>query len=1133
MSMKFPMAYSFFSLILDFLIRAVHLELNGMIFRKIFVTAISIITLVVAVEAQNGAPLLSHFRESREIENQSWAICQDDNNIMLFANRRGILTFDGHLWDFIRIPAVPYSLKYNLSDDRVYVGGQDNYGYLVRDEKGFYNYTSLSGDTSDLGMITRIIISDSTIYFYGDKSISRHNIKTGELQLRLGQKGGNPFTGMFVTRRNTFVNVYSKGLYRLDSDTLFPIVTGYLLVDREVLFSLPYDENRILLGLSDGALELFDGIKFYEFPVEDEGYLRQNMLSEGLMISDSLYAFSTLDGGAIVVDKNSGKLLHAINYVNGLPDDEIFAMGTDKNNGLWLSHQYGLTRVELILPVSNFTIYGGLRGNLSSSLWHDGELYVSTSEGIFYLSEIRNYGTVEILVRNEAARQQAAQPAPEPAEQQKEQEVQEPRRNILSRIFGRRNVREENEAAAAEEELKPETPVLPATVPEYVRRTVSRLKSVTYQYNKVEGIDEKCKQMISTDQGILASTTRGLFLISDHTARMILNNRYINYICGPDNNDRYCVAASDGYFFVIYRDGLWNISNPDYNFSEPLYSVVFQGDHTVWAGTDNGIYRISTGRKPEYRIYRQDNLYPERYNVDLVNDTLFVFSETGISYLDEQTDSLRIYDRISLGTGPVPEFVLSQQSVPWVKSGDEWLCLDATAMISKDDRSLLKIFDEILSVYTDDRNIWIINGKNQIFRISRNIFKPSRNSLDLYIKSISNEEGIFFRLSDIVFGRGDNTVYFEVIAPSYLKENSTQYQYIIDGVMNDWSKWTTSSTISLIMQPGTYKLRVRAKDLWGNITDVRSLEFTIKTPFVRTTLFYLIIGLLILLLIIVIARFRESKLQKDKQVLEEKVRERTAEIAAQKEEITSSIEYASRIQMAMLPVNEHFSQVFREFFIIFMPRDIVSGDFYWIGEDSSHIYFTVADCTGHGVPGAFMSTLGISTLNEIITNRRDLHANTILNMLRDKIKTSLHQTGKEGEAADGMDLAFCMLSRDRKKLEYAGAFNPLLVWQSGQLKEYKADRMPIGIFVQEKESFTNYEIRVKKGDIIYLFTDGFADQFGGPGGAKFKKSNLKKLISEICTLPMDEQKMKISEEFSKWKGNTAQIDDVTVIGIKI
>jgi serine phosphatase RsbU (regulator of sigma subunit) len=237
--------------------------------------------------------------------------------------------------------------------------------------------------------------------------------------------------------------------------------------------------------------------------------------------------------------------------------------------------------------------------------------------------------------------------------------------------------------------------------------------------------------------------------------------------------------------------------------------------------------------------------------------------------------------------------------------------------------------------------------------------------------------------------------------------------------------------------------------------------------------------------------------------------------------------------MAMLPTGDLFKNSFSEHFILFRPRDIVSGDFYWIGEDDNHVYFTVADCTGHGVPGAFMSTLGISTLNEIIANGNEYKANMVLNLLRKKVKTSLHQTGKEGEAADGMDIALCILHKNKKILEFAGAYNPVFVFHDGTLNEYKGDRMPIGIHYVEKDSFTNNEIKVTKGDAIYLFSDGFCDQFGGPAGVKYKIANLKKLIAEITHEPMDIQKTLIENEIERWKGPFDQVDDISIIGVRI
>jgi len=1093
--------------------------------------------IVYALPAQEGAPLLTHFKESREIENQSWAICQDENNVMMFANRRGIMTFDGQDWNFIRLPAVPYSLIYNAENKRVYAGCDNNYGYLEKDEKGFYKYNSLSGDSAGVGLIARIIFTDSTVCFYSEMTISRHEIKTGQLEKRFMSKENKPFAGMFITPKNTFINVMSEGLYRIEADTLFPIVTGYLLENEEVLFSLPYDNKLVLLGLGNGSLSLFDGIKFYDYQIKDDGYLRQNILSEGMSVSDSLYAFSTLDGGAIVVEKKRGKLVYAINYQNGLPDDEVFAMGSDNKNGLWLSHQYGLSRADLRLPIGNFSIYPGIKGNLITSIWHNNELFVATSEGVFYLTEVKNYNEVEILVKNEQVSTGLNVTTTSPTQQP--QEAKKTKKTLFSRIFGKKptTVAEEKTKAPVVKQGEITRPkVGKIAESQYIKKTVSRLKSINYLFKKVDGFNEKCKQLVSTPSGILASTNKGLFNISGHTAKIIVNDLYINFISTKTSDNKYYIATSEGYFYVTRNSGTWTAVFPDKSFIQPLYSITSVSNDILWAGGNSVAYKIIKNQgvpSGNYRTYAVKNDFPNKYIVENINDTIFLMTETGISFYDESSDAFKQYRRVEVRNGSKLNFIYSQPDIPWFKQGDEWIYLTNDKKIEGNDKALLKIFAEIISIYLSEDFIWVVTGDNQLFRIARNKNLSIRPELDLYIRSVSNEDGLYFEISDIVFGRGDNTAYFDLVAPGYLKENSTQYQYFLEKMMSDWSKWSNASTITLMAPPGNYNLKVRAKDIWGNISEPKILNFTIKAPFTQTTFFYIITFVLALIVIIVIVRFREGQLKKEKRILEEKVKERTAEIEAQKEEITSSIEYASRIQMAMLPADELYKSFFSDHFIIFKPRDIVSGDFYWIGEDEKHVFFTVADCTGHGVPGAFMSTLGISTLNEIITNNSDLQANTVLSLLREKIKTSLHQTGKEGEAADGMDVAFCILHKNRKTLEFSGAYNPLFIFQGGEFKEYKADRMPIGIYYGEKDTFTNYEINIKKGDTLYIFSDGLADQFGGPEGVKYKIANLKKLLSEIYYKPMAEQQNIIENEFEKWRGSADQVDDITVIGVRI
>jgi serine phosphatase RsbU (regulator of sigma subunit) len=234
-----------------------------------------------------------------------------------------------------------------------------------------------------------------------------------------------------------------------------------------------------------------------------------------------------------------------------------------------------------------------------------------------------------------------------------------------------------------------------------------------------------------------------------------------------------------------------------------------------------------------------------------------------------------------------------------------------------------------------------------------------------------------------------------------------------------------------------------------------------------------------------------------------------------------------------MPADELIKFFFPKHFILYMPRDIVSGDFYWIGRQDNKIILAVIDCTGHGVPGAFMSVLGSSLLNEIISKIHPVYAHEILNELRDRLIISLHQTGTLYETKDGMDLAMCIFEQDSMHIQFAGAFNSLLIIRESEMKEIRGDPMTVGIGDKAGTSFTNHELDLQKGDSLYLFTDGFASQFGGPERKSLGVNRLKEWLADMQDKIMFEQKTILEDKFKNWKGLEEQMDDVLVMGIKI
>jgi len=249
--------------------------------------------------------------------------------------------------------------------------------------------------------------------------------------------------------------------------------------------------------------------------------------------------------------------------------------------------------------------------------------------------------------------------------------------------------------------------------------------------------------------------------------------------------------------------------------------------------------------------------------------------------------------------------------------------------------------------------------------------------------------------------------------------------------------------------------------------------------------------------------------------------------------ITDSIQYASRIQAAVLPPAGFLSDWELENFILYKPKDIVSGDFYWGVKKKKKIIVAAGDCTGHGVPGAFMSMLGHAFLDEIVNTREIGNAASVLNILRDEIINTLKQKGTAGETRDGMDISLCIIDREAGKINFAGANNPLYLIRNGKMIKHQADRMPIGIHFISFTPFTNQIIDIQKGDYIYLFSDGYADQFGGDLGKKFMYKPFQDLLLKNHSKPMEMQKEILDTTFEKWKGNRDQVDDVLVIGIRL
>ncbi|MCD6066440.1 MAG: rsbU 7 [Bacteroidetes bacterium] len=413
---------------------------------------------------------------------------------------------------------------------------------------------------------------------------------------------------------------------------------------------------------------------------------------------------------------------------------------------------------------------------------------------------------------------------------------------------------------------------------------------------------------------------------------------------------------------------------------------------------------------------------------------------------------------------------------------------------------------------------------------------------------------------NMVLPYSKNHVTFDFIGICEANPSKVLYSFKLEGADENWSPPSSRNDATYSsLQPGKYTFLLKAMNndgIWNEVPV--AFKFTVEPPWYRTWWFYSLCVVIVIASVYFYNSYKTKKLTQDKLKLEKEVQLRTRELREEKEkvelvnkevieqkaiiehknsEITDSIKYAKDIQQALLPAKTLLSKDIPDSFLLYMPKDIVSGDFYWFAKRDGKNYFASCDCTGHGVPGAFMSIVGNSLLNEIVAEQNVFQPAAILNHLDSGVKTALNHNKGEQERRDGMDIALCAINKETLMLEYAGANRPLWIFRKdceGECEIVKPDKFAIGgIDLEQKHPFTPHEIQLYPGDVLYTFSDGYADQFGGDRGKKMMVGNLQKLLAQIYIKPMDEQREILIKHFNNWKGEHEQIDDVLVIGVRV
>jgi serine phosphatase RsbU (regulator of sigma subunit) len=1049
----------------------------------------------------------------REFNPSNAAIAQDGRGIIYAANGFKLLEFDGNKWKSYPINKEAWILSLSIdSSGIIYTGSQNEFGLFTPDKRGELKYKSLS-DSLDLHDIDFTNIwkvhsfSGGTAFQAEEKLFLYKNGKTEVI------KPETSFHTSFLVNDKLYIRQRGIGLMELKGKSLVLIKGSEIFDTTGIFLMLPFGRNnkKILIGTREKGFWLFEPENFLnhfrKFSVENAQLIEKSVITGGVVTGDGLFAISTMQNGVMLID-TIGKTKTIINKRNGLADNDVKELILDDSKNLWLALNNGISRIEISSPLSVYNEKSGITGSVNSVIRYKSLLYVGTTTGLF---------------------------------------AQDP----------------ENES---ETTFKP---VLNLTYP--VRSLIA-----------VKGY-----LLVGTDAGLFQISDKNINKVSIEESFILLYSDELNILFsgGPKGLTTY---HYDGSFkkinsLTIKNEDIVGIS------SDPGST---KGIMHFWLATRyNGLIRVIV--KDDFtfltdRYNKADGLpdgkvvLPFTLNFKTVFGTsLGLFSFTNENIVKESLpDSLKNNKKFSKGyfsklpdlndgIGNSVSFIADTKNKAWICTENNVGYLDKRSNMGWVSKPFSGIdVGKINTISPEENGVCWIGTTDGLIRYDENSHKKYDDQYHTLIRKVSamdNDSAIFLgtnfttnsgyfkiiteqRLSlKPSFPYKNNSIRIEFSASFYEYSDKIFYSYKFENSNSRWSQWTKENFQEFTnLHEGDYTFIVKTRNVYGTEGTPAQYSFKVLPPWYRTGAAYTSYVILLFMLFWLFARVYSRHLKRENIRLEGIVTERTAEVVKQKDEIVSknivlefqkkeiedSIRYARRIQSAVIPSENDCIKLLTESFVLFRPLNIVSGDFYWISHIGNKIIFTAADCTGHGVPGAFMSMLGVAFLNEIVNKDKVTSPDVILNLLRKKVIQALQQHGLSGEARDGMDIAIVSINTEEKKLEFAGAYNPLVMIRNGEIFETAGDKMPIGIY-ENMDPFTCHEITIERGDLFYMSSDGYEDQFGGPDGKKFKAKNFKQLLLEIHKNPMQMQKDILEKNFDDWKGDLDQIDDVVVVGLAI
>ncbi len=1052
---------------------------------------------------------------------QNWAILQDKRGIMYFANTSGVLEFDGTNWTLIELPSETPVRSFCKGDNgRIYVGGQGEFGFLETDSlktgkmvfksmlKDFPEKHREFEDVWNINKTKEGIMAETyeKIFYIKKDTIEVITSKTY-------------FHTVFYINEKYYVREQGVGMQVFVDGKLKLIPDGEIFANKRVYVMLPFDNERNLLITRTQGMFIYDGkhIKKWENPINK--FLIKNQIYTGKRIANKknpektdYFILGTLLNGIIIIDKE-GKPILQINKKTGLQNNTVFALKIDMQNNLWLALSNGISYIELNSPYSYYGENTGLPKKILGTTLFDNNIYVCTGQGLFW---------------------------------KKWSKFENPLTNAKQFSFI------EKTEGQTWENFIIDNQMYCAHNPGILQIKGNKATTIALPEINVWTIQE----LKHKPGKILVGVSQNLYLFEKGKGTIKQKHKIkgINTLC------RYLLEDKYGQVWLSHpRNGVFQLK-----FNERLDSVV----QTKAYGIAQGLPEIVNNK------------------IALIGEELCVSAKDSLFIYNKEKDCFESYKEINAQLRHKDNFIFFEQDSQdqlWFKDKEEIGVIKPKENYRLEYQPFLKVYDEDIYRISTTKNSGIFF---ETFRKSLIHYDPDFDfENDIKFKSYIRKV-VFLKTDSVLFGGTftnekheildkqpddeiikieykNNSLRFVYSSSYYEDANKNMYSFMLEGFDKDWSAWTSETKKEYTnIPPGKYVFKVKTKNIYRVESDAASYRFTVLPPWYMTGYAYFFYVVSMIGLYYLGMRLNSRRLKKKNAHLEDLIKMRTSEIlnqneeilaqrdelkdkndriANQNEQIKGSIRYAYTIQKAILPIKTNMDKVF-DSFVIYLPKDIVSGDFYWYFKDvkAKRFFIAAVDCTGHGVPGAFMTMLGYRLLNEITTLDRICEPDDILQKLDEGIRISLKQDETAND--DGMDACLCVVNPefvDNQHIfhvSFCGAKRPLFYYHIGdsELGSLPASRKSIGGIRRKRSKgvFKTINIDLYANDIIYLSTDGIIDQ-PSPARKRFGTRRMLEILNQNKDKNLAEQQEALETALYRHQLDEEQRDDITLFGVRL